>query len=123
MKSMYKILLIVISLIFWGGCCKSHSHDGHHHGHHHVSHAENLLCGKCGEIKGTDKCCDPNAQKCECGLIHGSPGCCKIEKGDDVKLCTHCGQIKGTDNCCAKDAKSCSSCGLHKGSPGCCKIK
>lgn len=37
------------------------------------------LCGSCGQIKGTDACCDPDAVKCaNCGLDKGSPGCCKI---------------------------------------------
>jgi len=40
--------------------------------------APQALCGKCGEIKGTDKCCRPNAKKCGgCGRIKGAPGCCK----------------------------------------------
>jgi len=35
-------------------------------------------CGKCGEIKGSDKCCKPGAKKCaKCGLNKGSAGCCK----------------------------------------------
>jgi hypothetical protein len=33
-------------------------------------------CAKCGEIKGADKCCKPDAVKCaKCGLDAGSPGC------------------------------------------------
>jgi len=61
-----------------------------------------LLCSGCGEIKGTDKCCNKDAEKCgKCGLIKGSPGCCKITKGGKpVALCAKCGEIKGTDKCC-----------------------
>ncbi len=82
-----------------------------------------VLCGACGQIKGSDVCCAADAATCaKCGLVKGSPGCCKIEKGTDVKLCTACGQIKGSDVCCAADAEKCAKCGLAKGSPGCCKI-
>jgi hypothetical protein len=39
------------------------------------------LCGKCGQIKGTDACCKVDAQKCtKCGLTKGSPGCCKLSR-------------------------------------------
>ncbi len=40
-----------------------------------------MLCGKCGQIKGTDVCCKADAQKCsKCGLAKGAPGCCKLPK-------------------------------------------
>ena len=40
--------------------------------------AKSPLCPKCGEVKGSAKCCDPKAAKCpSCGKIKGSPGCCK----------------------------------------------
>ena len=83
------------------------------------------LCADCGEIKGSDKCCVPEAEKCpKCGLNKGAPGCCKIEKGvKDVKLCTDCGEIKGSDKCCVPEAEKCPKCGLNKGAPGCCKIE
>jgi hypothetical protein len=33
----------------------------------------------CGQIKGGDLCCKPNQLKCaKCGLVQGSPGCCKL---------------------------------------------
>jgi len=85
-----------------------------------------LLCTKCGEIKGTDKCCKAEGRKkCGgCGLFKGSPGCCKLPKGaESAQLCTKCGEIKGTDKCCkAEGRKKCGGCGLFKGSPGCCKL-
>jgi hypothetical protein len=82
-----------------------------------------FLCGNCGQIKGSDDCCRPDAESCSvCSLAKGSPGCCKIEKGTDVKLCTKCGQVGGSEVCCAKDAEKCPKCNLAKGSPGCCKI-
>jgi len=82
-----------------------------------------LLCGKCGELKGGDKCCRKEAKRCGCGAIKGSPGCCKLpEKGKNTPLCVKCGQIKGVTECCSKDAAKCGKCGLVKGSPGCCKI-
>lgn len=35
------------------------------------------LCGKCGEKKGSGKCCKPAAKCGKCGKHKGSPGCCK----------------------------------------------
>ncbi|MBT3518373.1 MAG: hypothetical protein HOC41_08255 [Candidatus Marinimicrobia bacterium] len=80
-----------------------------------------VLCGNCGELKGTDVCCATDAIVCGCGAHKGSPACCKIElSGQDVTLCNNCGQVKGTDICCAKNAAKCDNCGKTKGSPGCC---
>ena len=40
--------------------------------------AEVVLCDSCGVEKGTDDCCDAEAEKCaDCDKIKGSPGCCK----------------------------------------------
>lgn len=36
------------------------------------------ICGKCGQIKGTDVCCKADVVKC--GLAAGSPGCCNAPK-------------------------------------------
>ena len=36
------------------------------------------LCPKCGQVKGSAKCCKPGATICKkCGKVKGSPGCCK----------------------------------------------
>lgn len=36
------------------------------------------ICPKCGEYKGTAKCCKGDVAKCpKCGMHKGSPGCCK----------------------------------------------
>lgn len=85
------------------------------------------ICGKCGEIKGSDKCCKPDATRCDaCGLTKGSPGCCKDLKpkpGEtDVYLCPKCGEVLGSEKCCDPDAARCDKCGLAKGSPGCCNL-
>ncbi len=81
-----------------------------------------MLCGGCGQLKGSDSCCDAGAESCPgCDLAKGSPGCCKIEKGSDAALCGGCGQIKGSDSCCDEDAEKCTGCGMAKGSPACCK--
>lgn len=82
------------------------------------------LCLNCGQIKGSDQCCNSEAEKCEkCGLAKGSPGCCVIPKdAEKCELCNKCGQIAGSENCCAPDAEKCADCGLAKGSPGCCKL-
>jgi hypothetical protein len=38
--------------------------------------AAQAVCGKCGEVAGSAKCCQPGAEKCaKCGLDKGSPGC------------------------------------------------
>ena len=82
------------------------------------------LCMKCGQIKDSALCCQPNQPKCSsCGLVKGSPGCCNIPKGaKTAALCTKCGQIKGSALCCKAGQAKCPACGLVKGSPGCCKI-
>ena len=87
-----------------------------------------LLCAKCGEVKGSAKCCKEGIAKCtKCGLHKGSPGCCRIKDivektGKDVCLCTYCGEVKGSDKCCKAGAMKCTKCGLNMGSPGCCRI-
>jgi len=36
------------------------------------------LCPKCGQVKGTEQCCQADAVKCpKCHLDKGSPGCCR----------------------------------------------
>ena len=85
------------------------------------------LCPKCGEIKGTAKCCKIEGRtKCaKCGLFKGSPGCCRIPKGTKtpVTLCIKCGEITGSVKCCKLEGRTkCAKCGLFKGSPGCCKL-
>lgn len=35
------------------------------------------LCGDCGAVYGSDECCDPEAERCGCGMIKGSLGCCE----------------------------------------------
>jgi hypothetical protein len=85
-------------------------------------HAHLMLCGHCGQVKGTDECCKDGAEKCAaCSLAKGSPGCCKIPAGTDVALCEKCGHIAKTEACCQEGAETCEKCGLAKGSPGCCK--
>jgi hypothetical protein len=82
------------------------------------------LCTGCGQVKGGETCCQPDAEKCAaCDLAQGSPGCCKMPEGaEKVELCTACGQFAGTEKCCDPDAEKCSACNLAKASPGCCKI-
>jgi hypothetical protein len=48
-----------------------------------VSPGAVALCTGCGQIKGSDQCCQPGAAtRTKCGLAKGSPGCCKIRKTD-----------------------------------------
>ena len=84
-----------------------------------------VLCYKCGQVKGSAKCCKPGAAKCpRCGLHAGSPGCCRLAGATAaVCLCTYCGQIKGSAKCCQPGAAKCPRCGLNAGSPGCCRIR
>jgi len=82
------------------------------------------LCVKCGQVKGSESCCKPDAVKCDkCGLAKGSPGCCAIPKdAESASLCKKCGQLTGSETCCKPDAEKCPKCELAKGSPGWCKI-
>jgi len=37
-----------------------------------------VVCPKCGEYQGSDKCCKPGAVKCDkCKMDKDAPGCCK----------------------------------------------
>jgi len=80
-----------------------------------------VLCGKCGQVKGTDACCKAGQKTCAgCKLQKGSPGCCAVKKGTDAKICTECGEVKGAAKCCkAEGRKKCEACGFLAGSPGC----
>jgi hypothetical protein len=85
------------------------------------------LCHKCGEIKGTAKCCKTEGrEKCKkCNLLKGSVGCCKLAKGTKAPavLCHKCGEIKGTKKCCKIEGRDkCKKCNLLRGSVGCCKL-
>ena len=65
------IFLTVLSLLALGSvayaqCCAAKKAP--------VASAE--LCGKCGEVAGSEKCCAGGAEVCPaCGLHAGSPGC------------------------------------------------
>ena len=63
MKQLLIVSLTSICLAFASGCGKE---------------AEATICNGCGEEKGTENCCNEDAEKCEkCGKNKGSPGCCK----------------------------------------------
>ncbi len=114
-------LLMVVALAVWG--CSQSTEEGPAAVGEAAEGGGVFLCGACGQIKGSDDCCKPDARTCDaCTLVKGSPGCCTIEKGSDVKLCTKCGQIAGSEVCCNEGAEKCEKCSLAKGSPGCCKI-
>ena len=40
--------------------------------------AGSFLCGKCGDVVGSEKCCIEGATICECGFAKGAPLCCKL---------------------------------------------
>ena len=123
MKANKKHLMIVLALmaagtlLFINGCKKSAEQE--------EAVSDSIpLCLHCGQIKGSELCCQPNQTKCtSCGLVKGSPGCCKVPKdAETAAICTKCGQIKGSELCCKPDQPKCTKCGLVKGSPGCCKL-
>jgi hypothetical protein len=95
--------------------------------HTHNPDAEVTLCGLCGEIKDSEKCCKAGvAAECPiCGLHKGSILCCStaINGRRDVVLCRKCGEVAFGKKCCQPGPVLCTKCGLHKGSPGCCKIE
>jgi len=54
-----------------------------------------VVCPKCGEYQGSDKCCKPGAAKCEkCKMDKGAPGCCNPD-------------VLGKTVCCGMDASKC----------------
>ena len=110
-----KILLSVFMLVFIiNGCGDQKKTDK---AHSHV-HGDIVLCGNCGDVKGSETCCKSDV-RCSCGFVKGAPACCKVEyTGENMTLCG-CGQVKGSDLCCT-DQEKCSKCDKHKGSPGCC---
>jgi hypothetical protein len=70
-----------------------------------------VICTKCGELKGTGKCCQPGVEKCpKCGLDKDSPGCCcgiKQGEGDGVVVCPM--------NCASKASAAGTCCDKAKG--------
>ena len=79
-KKMLLILAIVmVGVIFLASGCKKAAPDGTDNTV--KAPADVDLCLKCGQVKGSDVCCKPDAVKCDkCGLAKGSPGCCKLPK-------------------------------------------
>lgn len=61
-----------------------------------------IYCGKCGEVKGSEKCCK-EGEKCDkCGLHKGSALCCKeLPEGAAGKdICSGCGQVAEANHQC-----------------------
>ena len=126
---MKKWLAICLTIVLLGGLtltgCKEKQSIGKPHTHDHEN--EVTLCGLCGEVKGTDKCCAEGIALCDnCKLHKDSPLCCnKAIRGEkDILLCRKCGEVCFTEKCCPKSGapEKCAECGLHKDSPGCCRI-
>jgi hypothetical protein len=117
--------LIVVALAAWlltlFGC--QEEYVGIPHEHH--AEAEATICGLCGELKGSEKCCQEGIAECpNCGLHKGSILCCSTAfHGRDVVLCRKCGEVAFGKKCCKPGPALCPKCGLHRGSPGCCKIE
>ncbi len=136
MKKISLVMLAIVAVAAWG--CGQAEEGGKaadtntdevaqgEHGHPHGEGEEHaVLCGGCGQAKGSDECCAEGAEKCsECELHKGSPLCCvKIPEDMKGKDFCKCGWSKGHENCCAEDVESCGDCGKQKGSPLCCQIK
>jgi len=80
MKNVTLIAGIIFSIVLFS--CQNSKQNEETNSSVSVSKSDSIvkLCGKCGEIKGSDKCCKQDVVKCEkCGLNKGSPGCCKIK--------------------------------------------
>ncbi len=72
------VLAILVGLPSTLAGCSQSDPPGAPHTHH--ADLEVTLCGLCGQVKDSDKCCQEEARLCpKCGLHRGSPGCCKIE--------------------------------------------
>lgn len=116
------IFTIAITLLINVNGCKKSDNASSRAGQVYAASVE--LCTDCGQIKGSELCCEPNQPKCDaCSLAKGSPGCCNIpESTEKAAICTMCGQIKGSELCYKPDQLKCASCGLVKDSPGCCRL-
>ncbi len=67
--------MMVVGLIMMGGCCPFRTCGA---GAAPAAESSPKLCGGCGQVKGSSKCCVKDAPQCgKCGLAKGSPGCCK----------------------------------------------
>lgn len=83
-----------------------------------------IYCGKCGEEKGTAKCCQ-DAETCsKCGLHTGTALCCKHLPSEVAgkDICGGCGQVAEGEHACDPNAEKCDKCGLDKGAAACCKL-
>jgi hypothetical protein len=123
LRSCLMLSWVGLLLLTHAGCAEKES-VGKPHTHH--PEFEVTLCGKCGEIKESENCCQEGAARCTlCGLHKDSPLCCStaINGRRDVLLCRKCGEKVFTDKCCKAGIAACPKCGLHKGSPGCCEIE
>ena len=125
MNTRRRLLLVLMTVVLTGsllcgnGCKKTDSAVENTEAKSTVE-----LCVKCGQIKGDESCCDPDAERCIiCGLAEESPGCCNIPEGaESAAICTACGNLAGGELCCKPGGARCSKCGLVEKSPGCCKL-
>ena len=85
-----------------------------------------VLCGKCGQIKGSESCCADGQEACEKCSMHAGTMLCCVEIPEEFKgmdLCMKCGQVAGGEQFCAEGAENCEKCGMHMGAVLCCKLK
>ena len=79
-KRLIIVAAMALVVVFLGvNGCKKSDNAGAKSGAVYAASVE--LCTDCGQIKGSEMCCQPDQAKCEsCGLVKGSPGCCKLPK-------------------------------------------
>lgn len=132
-KAAWRTLVLGLSCLIWVGCTPSKSEPKKEDAPKttaapsatsETAKVSTVYCGKCGELKGSTKCCAADAATCEsCQLHKGTALCCKVSgelAGKDV--CGKCGLEAGSANCCKADAEQCPKCHLAAASPLCCKV-
>ena len=84
-----------------------------------------ILCGKCGEVKGTKECCAKDAVKCKkCGLNKGAPGCCKMTAdGKNMVVCPKSGKLVACPSKSGKCDASAVKAACASGQLKCGKVK
>ncbi len=73
-------LILVLTALVAAGCNRSSTEETPSLSVTPAVH-DIVLCGDCGQVKGTEACCQEGAAVCaDCSWHKGSPACCKIEK-------------------------------------------
>lgn len=120
MKSIL-IAVAAISLLAVGGCVSTSSCPCTEDEVCKLKEKKHLVICKCGEIKGSPKCCDKSVPNSKATGFHQdsirdrmvlnhralglrSSDVAKLRKNKTVILCGYCGNLRGTPDCCVKGA-------------------